>query len=130
VHGADRWQTGPLLSAADWFDRRLKSSHHIERIGATEAGREMQKAWLHLEVVQCGSCQIRPGLSTDVLYGVVAAREKAARSKQSSSTHSGSKPVDGRMREHQSFAGGGPTDQTDLSGCSRSFGRKRSFDAQ
>jgi isoquinoline 1-oxidoreductase alpha subunit len=29
----------------------------IEGIGATEAGRKIQKAWLDLEVVQCGYCQ-------------------------------------------------------------------------
>ena len=29
----------------------------IEGIGETEAGRKVQKAWLDLEVVQCGYCQ-------------------------------------------------------------------------
>src|SRR6202035_5508598 len=29
----------------------------IERIGATEAGAKVQKAWLNLEVIQCGYCQ-------------------------------------------------------------------------
>ena len=29
----------------------------IEAIGATAAGRKIQKAWLDLEVVQCGYCQ-------------------------------------------------------------------------
>jgi len=29
----------------------------IEAIGATPAGRKVQKAWLDLEVVQCGYCQ-------------------------------------------------------------------------
>jgi isoquinoline 1-oxidoreductase alpha subunit len=29
----------------------------IEAIGATAAGAKIQKAWLHLEVVQCGYCQ-------------------------------------------------------------------------
>src|SRR5260221_10580681 len=29
----------------------------IEGIGATEAGAKVQKAWLDLEVVQCGYCQ-------------------------------------------------------------------------
>src|SRR5688572_31321706 len=29
----------------------------IEAIGATEAGARIQKAWLELEVVQCGYCQ-------------------------------------------------------------------------
>ena len=29
----------------------------IEAIGATDAGRRAQKAWLELEVVQCGYCQ-------------------------------------------------------------------------
>ncbi len=29
----------------------------IEGVGETPAGREIQKAWLDLEVVQCGYCQ-------------------------------------------------------------------------
>jgi isoquinoline 1-oxidoreductase alpha subunit len=29
----------------------------IESIGATEAGAKVQKAWLDLEVIQCGYCQ-------------------------------------------------------------------------
>jgi len=29
----------------------------IEAIGATDAGRSIQRAWLDLEVVQCGYCQ-------------------------------------------------------------------------
>jgi isoquinoline 1-oxidoreductase alpha subunit len=29
----------------------------IEGIGATDPGARIQKAWLHLEVVQCGYCQ-------------------------------------------------------------------------
>jgi len=29
----------------------------IEAIGRTDAGRKLQKAWLDLEVVQCGYCQ-------------------------------------------------------------------------
>ena len=29
----------------------------IEAVGATEAGRKVQEAWLELEVVQCGYCQ-------------------------------------------------------------------------
>ena len=29
----------------------------IENIGATEAGAKVQKAWLDLEVIQCGYCQ-------------------------------------------------------------------------
>src|SRR3954470_22479824 len=29
----------------------------IEGVGATEAGKKVQDAWLNLEVVQCGYCQ-------------------------------------------------------------------------
>jgi isoquinoline 1-oxidoreductase alpha subunit len=29
----------------------------IEGVGATEAGAKIQKAWLDLEVIQCGYCQ-------------------------------------------------------------------------
>ena len=34
-----------------------KSVTTIEGIGATEAGAKVQKAWLDLEVIQCGYCQ-------------------------------------------------------------------------
>ena len=35
-------------------DRKITT---IEGIGETDAGRKVQKAWLDLEVVQCGYCQ-------------------------------------------------------------------------
>ena len=39
----------------------------IEGIGATEAGRKIQKAWLDLEVVQCGYCQSGQIMSASAL---------------------------------------------------------------
>mgnify|MGYP003693628601 CR=1 FL=1 len=35
----------------------MQRLRRIEAIGATPAGRNIQKAWLDLEVVQCGYCQ-------------------------------------------------------------------------
>jgi isoquinoline 1-oxidoreductase subunit alpha len=66
VHGADRRRTGPLVSALGRLDRRPKD-HTIEGIGATEAGRKIQKAWLDLEVVQCGYCQSGQIMSASAL---------------------------------------------------------------
>ena len=43
-----------LLPVGSIGDRKVTT---IEGIGATEAGRKIQKAWLGLEVVQCGYCQ-------------------------------------------------------------------------
>ena len=43
-----------LLPVGSIGDRKVTT---IEGIGATEAGRKIQKAWLDLEVVQCGYCQ-------------------------------------------------------------------------
>ncbi len=43
-----------LLPIGSIGDRSITT---IEGIGATEAGRKIQKAWLDLEVVQCGYCQ-------------------------------------------------------------------------
>ena len=39
----------------------------IEAIGKTEAGRKIQKAWLDLEVVQCGYCQSGQIMSASAL---------------------------------------------------------------
>jgi isoquinoline 1-oxidoreductase subunit alpha len=43
-----------LLPVGAIGDRKITT---IEGVGATEAGRKIQKAWLDLEVVQCGYCQ-------------------------------------------------------------------------
>jgi isoquinoline 1-oxidoreductase alpha subunit len=44
LYGSYRWRAGALLHVAD-------------RVGATPAGAKVQKAWLDLEVIQCGYCQ-------------------------------------------------------------------------
>jgi len=43
-----------LLPVGAIGDRKITT---IEGVGAAEAGRRIQKAWLDLEVVQCGYCQ-------------------------------------------------------------------------
>jgi isoquinoline 1-oxidoreductase subunit alpha len=43
-----------LLTVGTIGDRAITT---IENIGATEAGAKVQKAWLDLEVIQCGYCQ-------------------------------------------------------------------------
>jgi isoquinoline 1-oxidoreductase alpha subunit len=43
-----------LLSVGSIGDRAVTT---IEGIGATAAGARVQKAWLDLEVIQCGYCQ-------------------------------------------------------------------------
>jgi isoquinoline 1-oxidoreductase alpha subunit len=43
-----------LLAAGAVGDRAVTT---IEGIGVTEAGAKVQKAWLDLEVIQCGYCQ-------------------------------------------------------------------------
>jgi isoquinoline 1-oxidoreductase alpha subunit len=43
-----------VLAVGTIGDRRITT---IEAIGATPAGAKAQKAWLDLEVVQCGYCQ-------------------------------------------------------------------------
>ena len=39
----------------------------IEGIGATEAGAKVQRAWLDLEVIQCGYCQSGQIMSASAL---------------------------------------------------------------
>ena len=43
-----------LLAVDTIGDRKITT---IEGVGATEAGAKIQKAWLDLEVIQCGYCQ-------------------------------------------------------------------------
>src|ERR1700757_104552 len=43
-----------VMAARDAAGHKITT---IESIGATEAGAKIQKAWLELEVVQCGYCQ-------------------------------------------------------------------------
>jgi isoquinoline 1-oxidoreductase subunit alpha len=44
-----------MLSVGAICDRTVTT---IESIGATPAGAKVQKAWLDLEVIQCGYCQL------------------------------------------------------------------------
>jgi isoquinoline 1-oxidoreductase alpha subunit len=43
----------------------------IEGIGATEAGAKVQKAWLDLEVIQCGYCQSGQIMSAVALLAAI-----------------------------------------------------------
>ena len=45
----------------------------IESIGQTEAGRRVQRAWLDLEVVQCGYCQAGQIMAATALLQKIAA---------------------------------------------------------
>lgn len=44
----------------------------IEAIGATPAGARVQKAWLDLEVIQCGYCQSGQIMSATALLSAIA----------------------------------------------------------
>lgn len=43
--------------------------HTIEQIGATAAGERLQKAWLQIDVMQCGYCQAGQIMSACALLG-------------------------------------------------------------
>jgi isoquinoline 1-oxidoreductase subunit alpha len=53
-----------LLPVGSIGDRKITT---IEGIGETKAGRKIQKAWLDLEVVQCGYCQSGQIMSASAL---------------------------------------------------------------
>jgi len=56
LHGAYRRQTYPFLSLpVGAISNRAITT--IEGVGATPTGAKVQKAWLDLEVIQCGYCQ-------------------------------------------------------------------------
>ena len=57
LHGTCRWPAGPLLPAAGRRGSAIAPITTIEAVGATETGQRVQKAWLDLEVIQCGYCQ-------------------------------------------------------------------------
>ena len=53
-----------LTAARDAVGRKITT---IEAIGGTQAGARIQKAWLDLEVVQCGYCQSGQIMSASAL---------------------------------------------------------------
>jgi isoquinoline 1-oxidoreductase subunit alpha len=53
-----------LLPVSDIGNRAVTT---IEGIGATEAGAKVQRAWLDLEVIQCGYCQSGQIMSASAL---------------------------------------------------------------
>ena len=53
-----------LLPVGSIGTRRVTT---VEAVGATPAGRKVQKAWLDLEVVQCGYCQSGQVMSASAL---------------------------------------------------------------
>src|ERR1700683_107776 len=53
-----------LLAIGTVGDRAVTT---IEGIGATEAGAKVQKAWLDVEVIQCGYCQSGQIMSASAL---------------------------------------------------------------
>ena len=57
LHGAYRRQARAFVHAAASARSRDRPITTIEGIGATPAGAKVQKAWLDLEVIQCGYCQ-------------------------------------------------------------------------
>jgi isoquinoline 1-oxidoreductase subunit alpha len=56
-------------------DRKITT---IEGVGATAAGAKIQKAWLDLEVMQCGYCQPGQIMSASALLEANAAPDDAA----------------------------------------------------
>ncbi len=57
LHRAHRRQPGAILSVCRSKPLRSRAITTIEGVGATAAGAKVQKAWLELEVIQCGYCQ-------------------------------------------------------------------------
>ena len=53
-----------LLPVGNVGDRKITT---IEGVGATPAGAKVQKAWLDLEVIQCGYCQSGQIMSASAL---------------------------------------------------------------
>ena len=53
-----------LLPIGDIGNRSITT---IEGIGATEAGAKVQRAWLDVEVIQCGYCQSGQIMSASAL---------------------------------------------------------------
>ncbi|MFY9760773.1 MAG: (2Fe-2S)-binding protein [Xanthobacteraceae bacterium] len=63
-----------LLAVGSIGDRAITT---IEGIGATAAGAKVQKAWLDLEVIQCGYCQSGQIMSAAALLAGNAAPDDA-----------------------------------------------------
>jgi isoquinoline 1-oxidoreductase alpha subunit len=58
-----------MLAVGNIGDRAITT---IEKIGETEPGARVQKAWLDLEVIQCGYCQSGQIMSATALLNAVA----------------------------------------------------------
>jgi isoquinoline 1-oxidoreductase alpha subunit len=56
-----------LLPVGNVGERKITT---IEGVGATPAGAKVQKAWLDLEVIQCGYCQSGQIMSASALLAV------------------------------------------------------------
>ena len=56
LHRARGWQPGALLPPRRGLDRPT-GRHHHRRHCRLPVGAKVQKAWLDLEVIQCGYCQ-------------------------------------------------------------------------
>jgi isoquinoline 1-oxidoreductase alpha subunit len=57
-----------VLPASAVRDRPITT---IEGVGATDAGAKVQKAWLNLEVIQCGYCQSGQIMSAAALLAAI-----------------------------------------------------------
>jgi isoquinoline 1-oxidoreductase subunit alpha len=62
-----------LLPVGSIGERKVTT---VEGIGVTEAGRKIQKAWLDLEVVQCGYCQSGQIMSATALLAKTPRAER------------------------------------------------------
>jgi isoquinoline 1-oxidoreductase alpha subunit len=63
-----------LLSVGSIGDRAITT---IEGVGATANGMKVQKAWLDLEVIQCGYCQSGQIMSATALLNTIPKPEDA-----------------------------------------------------
>src|SRR5579872_3199923 len=63
------------LPVGDVGDRKITT---IEGVGATPAGAKIQKAWLELEVIQCGYCQPGQIMSASALLAANPQPDDAA----------------------------------------------------
>jgi len=75
LHGSFGRQSGALLPSSHRLDRRPRD-HDIEAIGETPVGAKVQKAWLDVEVVQCGYCQPGQIMSAAALLAVDASSRR------------------------------------------------------
>ena len=113
VHGAPGRQGDPLLRHAGQCDRSSKRSRRSRRSAPRRNGAKVQKAWLDLEVIQCGYCQSGQIMSATALLDFHSAPERCRHRCGDGRQHLSLRHLCAHSRGHQARCCGGLSAMSD-----------------